>query len=413
MWPFRKKVEERIASSDPFLGEFLGARWQARADIEKASGHSVAASCIAAITGNLSAVPLKLYKHTDDGGREPATDHPLYEVLQTQASPTLTAFEAREWLVANVLMYGNGYARIERNGRAQVTGLQPLVAGSVTVECLPNGRLRYKHARKDGGTEVLLQEEVLHLRYRTSDGVCGMSPIQIAAATFGLALSQQDTAGAAAENSFRPAGALVFPEKLALPAKGATPAKGAGNAEDIVAKFKEKFVGALKANEVMVLDGGAKFETFSFNSKDSEFLESRKLSNMDICRVFGVPPSVAGITDNSTYSNSGEESRALVTRCLAPMAKRIEQAMNVALLTPESRKSFFIEHDLNALTRGDLAQRYAAYAIGRNNGWLNVDEIRKMENMSKVPGGDTFVVPLNVTSLAAANDNKNKIDGAA
>jgi HK97 family phage portal protein len=169
----------------------------------------------------------------------------------------------------------------------------------------------------------------------------------------------------------------------------------------------------MKANEVMVLDGGAKFETFSFNSKDSEFLESRKLSNLDICRVFGVPPSVAGITDNSTYSNVEQESRALVTRCLAPMAKRIEQAMNVALLTPESRKSFFIEHDLNGLTRGALEQRYAAYAVGRNNGWLSVNEIRRMENLSAVPGGDEYVVPLNVTSLAAANDNKNKIEDAA
>ncbi|WP_445222118.1 phage portal protein [Bradyrhizobium sp. Pa8] len=407
MWPFNKKVEERIASSDPFLGEFLGARWQARADIEKASGHSVAHACISAITGNLSAVPLKLYRHTDDGGREPASDHPLYDVLQTQASPTLTAFEAREWLAANVLMYGNAVARIERNGRGQVTSLHPLIAGSVTVERLGSGRLRYKHAQQNGGTEVLLQEEVLHLRYRTSDGVLGMSPIQIAAATFGLALSQQDTAGSAAENSFRPAGALVFPEKLAVAGKGA------GNAEDIVAKFKSKFVGSLKANEVMVLDGGAKFETFSFNSKDSEFLESRKLSNMDICRVFGVPPSVAGITDNSTYSNVGDESRALVTRCLAPMAKRVEQAMNVALLTTESRKSFFIEHDMAALLRGDLTAQYNAYAVGRNNGWLSVNEIRKFLNMGKVVGGDEYVVPLNVTSLAAANDNKNKIDEAA
>lgn len=407
MWPFNRKVEQRIASSDPFLGEFLGARWQASQDIERASGHSVAHACIAGITAPLAAVPLKLNRRLEDGGREPATEHPLYDVLQTQASPTLTAFEAREWMVASVLMYGNAYARIERNGRGQVTALHPLVAGTVTVERLGSGRLRYKHAQPNGGTEVLLQDEVLHLRYRTSDGVLGMSPIQIAAATFGLALSQQDTAGAAAENSFRPAGALVFPEKLAAAGKGV------GNADDIIAKFKSKFVGALKANEVMVLDGGAKFETFSFNSKDSEFLESRKLSNLDICRVFGVPPSVAGITDNSTYSNVEQESRALVTRCLAPMAKRIEQAMNVALLTPESRKTFFIEHDLNAMTRGAIEQRYASYAIGRNNGWLSVNEIRKFENMSAVPGGDEYVVPLNVTSLAAANDNKNKIEDAA
>lgn len=406
MWPF-KKQETRIASSDPFLGEFLGARWQGRAEIEKASGHSVAFSCIQTITGNLASVPLKLYRHTDDGGREPATDHPLYEVLQTQATEYHTAFEAREWLIANVLMHGNAFARIERNGRGQVIGLHPFIAGSVEIECLPSGRLRYKHTKSHGGgTETLLQEEVLHLRYRTHNGYWGMSPIQIAAATFGLALAQQDTAGAAAENSFRPAGALVFPDKLGT-------GSAAGSKENIIAKFKERFVGSLKANEVMVLDGGAKFETFQFNSKDSEFLESRKLSNLDICRVFGVPPSVAGITDNATYSNIGEESRALVTRCLAPMAARIEQSMNVALLTPESRKSFFIEHDLAGLLRGDLAQRYQAYAIGRNGGWLNVNEIRKFENMSNIGDvGNTYAEPLNM-GIVGANDNRNKIDEAA
>lgn len=401
IWPF-KKTETRIASSDPFLGEFLGARWQGRADIEKASGHAVAHRCISVIAETLSAVPLKVYRKTDDGGREPAQEHPLYAVLHDQAAPTLTAFEAREWLLASTLTYGNAYARIERNGRGQVVGLHPLVAGSVTVEKLKSGRLRYKHAQPDGGTETLLQEEVLHLRYRTRDGVLGLSPIQIAAAAFGLALAQQDTAGAAAENSFRPAGALVFPDKLS----------GAGK-ESVIDKFRERFVGQLKANEVMVLDGGAKFETFSFNSKDSEFLESRKLSNLDICRVFGVPPSVAGITDDATYSNIGEESRALVARCLAPWAKRVEQAMNSALLSPDARRALYVEHDLSALLRGDLVSRYDAYRVGREGGWLSSNEIRGFENMSRIPDGDTYVQPMNMGALGGANDNRNTIEEAA
>lgn len=396
MWPF-KKAETRIATSDPFLGEFLGARWQGRADIEKASGHAVAHRCISVIAENLAAVPLKVYRRTDDGGREAASDHPLYEVLHDQTSPRLTAFEAREWLVASILTHGNAYAAIERNGRGQVVALHPLQMGSVTVEVLKNGRLRYKHAQSDGGTKTYLQDDMLHLRYRTKDGVLGQSPIQIASAAFGLALAQQDTAGAAAENSFRPAGALVFPDKLS----------GTGK-EGIIEKFKARFVGQLKANEVMVLDGGAKFETFQFNSKDSEFLESRKLSNLDICRVFGVPPSVAGITDDATYSNIGEESRALVQRCLAPWARRIEQALNTTLLSPEARKTFFCEHDLAGLLRGDLAARYNAYRIGREGGWLSSNEIRAFENMSKIDGGDTYVEPLNYGRLGD-NDNRNTV----
>lgn len=393
MWPFKTKETRAVSSSDPFLGEFLGARWQARADIEKASGHAVAHRCIQLIAEQLAAVPLKVYRRTDEGGREAASDHALYPVLKDTFSPLLTAFEGREWMNVSALMYGNAYARIERNGRSQITALHPIPSPSVTVERLSTGRLRYKVALPNGGTQTYTQDEILHVRYRTKDGILGLSPIQIASATFGLALAQQDTAGAAAENAFRPAGMMVFPEKLS----------GNGK-ESAIAKFKERFVGQLKANEVIIMDGGAKFETLQFSAKDSEFLESRKLSNLDICRVYGVPPSAVGITDDATYSNIGEESRALVTRVLAPWAKRIESVYNTTLLSPEARKTHYIEHDLSGLLRGDLATRYAAYKIGREAGFLSVDDIRAFENMSKVAGGDTYMQPLNMAPLGVAQN---------
>lgn len=403
MWPFSKKTETRIATSDPYLGEFLGARWTARADIEKASGHAVAHRCISVIAETLASVPLSVYRRTDDGGREKAQDHPLYGVLHDQTSPSLTAFEAREWLIASILTAGNGYAKIERNGRGQVIALHPIQPGSVTVERLASGRLRYKVALANGGTDIVLQDDMLHVRYRTQDGILGQSPIQIAAAAFGLALAQQDQAGSAAENAFRPSGILSFPDKLSS-------GTGAGSKEDILTKFRARFIGQLKANDPIVLDGGATWSNIAFNSKDSEFLESRKLSNLDICRVFGVPPSVAGILDDSNYSSNVEESRALVQRCLAPMAKRIEQAMMSALLSPDARKTFYLEHDLAGLLKGDLVTRYNAYRVGREGGWLSVNEIRSFENMSKIAEGDSYVQPLNMGALGGANDNRAKID---
>ncbi len=408
IWPF-KKAETRIQSSDPYLGEFLGARWTARADIEKASGLAVAHRAVQTISENLAAMPLKVYRETEGGDRQPAKDHPIYTCLHDQMNERQTAFEGREMLIASMLIHGNAYARIERNGRGQVAALYPIQPGSIMVEKLASGRLRYKVARQDGGTDILLQDEVLHLKYRTADGVLGMSPIQIAASTFGLAIAQQDQAGAAAENAFRPAGALIFPEKLGVGDK-AVP----GSKESVIDKFRQRFIGQLKANEVIVLDGGAKFETFQFSAKDSEFLESRKLSNLDIARVYGVPPSIVGITDNSTYSNAEAESRALVVRCLAPMAKRIEMSLTSALLSPESRKQFTIEHDMNSLLRGTLAERYAAYRVGREGGWLNVNTIRAFENLGNIgPDGDTYVEPLNYGRLGGANDNRAKIEDAA
>ncbi|WP_027142719.1 phage portal protein [Mesorhizobium sp. WSM3626] len=404
-WPFGKKTETRdLTSWDLLQGTTYYSATGTPISPEAAAGHAVAHRCISVIAENLASVPLVLYRKTADGGREPATDHPLHDVLQSQSSSLLTAYEAREALIVSCLLFGNAFAKIERNGRGQVAALHPIPASRVSVEQLASGRLRYRVSPITvASTETLLADEILHLRYRLdrTTGFLGQSPISIAAATFGLALSQQEQAGSAAENAFRPSGLLTFPDKLS----------GAGK-EDIITKFQNRLIGSLKANQPLVLDGGATWSNISFNSKDSEFLASRQLSNLDVCRIFGVPPTAAGIVDQATYSNVEGESRALVQRCLQPWAKRIEQTMNVALLSPESRKSLFIEHDLDGLLHGSLVDRYNAYRVGREGGWLSTNEIRSMENMSKIPDGDQFVQALNM-GLVGANDNKAKIDEAA
>ena len=386
---FRRREERSTGrSSDPYLAEFFGQRGSASVDTDRASRYAIAIAARNVIAQGLAHLPLKLYRWTDNGGREPAREHPLYEVLQVQMNSSLTAFLGREMLIQAVATYGNGYARIERNGRGQVTALYPLDPREVAVERLSSGRLRYR-----AGGEVILQEDMLHVRYTSRDGVMGLSPIQEARETFALALSHTDEAIAISVNAFRPAGVFSFDANLS----------DRGRA-DIFEKFKSRLVGAMKANDPIVLDGGGKFTPITQTSKDAEFLESRKLSNMDVCRIYGVPPSTVGITDNATYSNIGEESRALVVRCLAPWAKRIEQAMNVALLTPESRKTFFIEHDLAGLLRGDLKARYEAYRIGREWGWLNGNEIRGMENLPTYEGGDRYLTPLNMDDGTGGGD---------
>jgi len=393
--PFFNRAEYRtspVKSSDPYLGEFLGNRagYSSYVDTDRASRHAVANACQNVIAATLASVPLKLYKRMENGGREAASDHPLYGVLQHNFNSQLEAMHGREWLMTMALKYGNAPARIETNGRGQVTALHPYDWQKVTLERMSNGRLRYKFQTEDNGNRTLLQDEVLHIRYRTMDGVTGVSPIQHAKETFSLALSQNDEAAALSENAFRPSGIISFPQII-----------GGDNKTGILDKFKDRFIGASKAGEPVILDGGAEFKPISQTSKDAEFLESRKLSNLDICRIYNVPPSAVGITDNATYSNIGEESRALVVRCLAPWAKRVEQAMNSALLTPESRKRYFIEHDLAGLLRGDLKARYEAYRVGKEWGWLSTNEIRSFENMQAVSGGDEYLSPLN---MRAANE---------
>ncbi len=386
-----------VVSSDPYLSEYFGIRESAAGVTvtpDRASGHAVALRCIQTIAENLAATPRVLYRRTENGGREPATDHPLYHALKDAPNDRQTAFEAHEFMVASVAIYGNAYAAIDVNGRGQTTAFRPLIPTAVTVEELRSGRLRYRHAPTDGGAEILLADEVLHIRYRSRDGKIGLSPISIARETFGRALAENDQAASLIKNGMKLSGAFVFPERISKEKR-----------DEFRTGAAEKFQGSLNAGQFLVLDGGAEFKPFSMPSKDAEFLESRKLSNLDIARIFGVPPSVVGITDDATYSNIGEESRALVVRCLAPWARRIEQAMNAALLTEGERKRLFIEHDLAALLRGDLKARYEAYRIGREWGWLNPNEIRAWENLSGIDGGNEYLSPLNMAPLGSRPDN--------
>jgi HK97 family phage portal protein len=388
---FGREARASVKNSDPYLAEFFGMRGGNGDYVnpDRASGIATAQACISIISQSLASVPLSLYRRTANGGREKATDHPLYGVLHDRAADGISAFEVREMLVASLMVHGNAYALKVWNGRGQVVELRPLDHHNVAVERLESGRLRYRVSGARGGVQVYLQEEILHLRYRLArDGAMGISPIQSARETFALALSQQNTAGVQARKGFRPEGALVFPTQLS----------GAGK-DVALSKLKDKIEAESSTSGVFVLDGGVEWRSFSFSSKDAEFLESRKLTNLDICRIWNVPPTAAGILDHGTYSNVEAESRALVVRCLAPMAKRIEQAMNLALLPDESRKTLFIEHDLQGLLRGDLQARYAAYRIGRDGGWLSSNEIRGWENMPEIDGGDEYLKPLNMASL--------------
>jgi HK97 family phage portal protein len=388
---FGRETRDAVNTSDPSLAEFLGQRSGAAGflDPSRASGTAVALACISAISQNLAAIPMNVYQRSENGGRERATNHPLFGVLHDRFNDRMTAFEGREYLVASLITTGNAYARVETNQRGQVVALWPLNPALVAVEILASGRLRYRVSDPRGGTKVHVQEEILHLRDSIGpDGIMGVSRIQRARETFSLALCQQDQAAKQASRAFRTEGALVFPQALSSDKKG-----------EALDKLRDRLTGEVETSGLLVLDGGVDFKGISMSSKDAEFLESRKLTNMDTARVFGVPPTVVGITDNATYSNVDGESRALVVRCLAPMARRIEQAMNAALLSAEGRKRHFIEHDLAGLMRGDQKARYEAYRIGREWGWLSPNEIRNWENLQKIDEGDEYLSPLNMAEL--------------
>jgi HK97 family phage portal protein len=263
------------------------------------------------------------------------------------------------------------------------------------LEQLANGRLRYR-VLNDGRPEVLLADDVLHVRGPSRDGLVGQSPIAIARGALALALVHQETASSLSRNALRPSGLVSFPEKLMQDQRNT-----------FRESMAEKYSGPENSGKLMIVDGGAKYERLAFSPEDAELLNSRKLSNEDVARIFNVPPTAAGILDKATYSNVEQEARSLVQNCIGPLAGRIETAMHRCLLTEAGRRTLYIEHDLNGLTRGDLRSRFESYRLGREIGALSPNDVRRLENQPPIADGDIYHMPANwmpLGSQVAANN---------
>jgi HK97 family phage portal protein len=347
----------------------------------------------------LASVPLHLYRRTADGGRERADANPLYEVLHSISNPLHSAFECREFLIRNLDYFGNSFARIERNQRGEVVALWPFMSGDISVELLPSGRLRYR-AYDGRRTQILLAEEILHIRHASRDAKLGLSPIQLARGSLSLAMGQAMTAQGMSDNALRPSAALSYPDRLSGDQK-----------QSLRLEADALYAGPANAGRLVIADGGAKFEKLAFSAEDSQFLEQRKLSNEDVCRVFGVPPTSVGLLDRATYSNVEQESKSLVQNCLAPLAVRIEAALSRCLLTPASRRTYFVEHDLSAILRGDTQARFESYRLARETGIYSANDVRRRENEPPLgPEGDIYHMPANWIALGrgAVNQNPNQ-----
>lgn len=387
---WRTLLERRgrtVNSRDPYLAEHFGMRANSAGQFvseDRATGIAAVHACVQLIAETIASLPLAPYRRTDAGGKTVDTQHPLYNVLHHQANSVLTAFELREMLVASCLLTGNGFALKDIDGRGAVTGLSPIAPGSVRVERLANGRLRYVV-----GTERYIQDEILHLRYRSKDGVSGLSPIGIARETLGLSLAHQQYESSFFANGARPLGVLQTPHAL--------------NAERLAtlrAGFNERFAGPHKAGNTLILEEGMEYKQIALSHADAQFVDSRQMNLEEIARIFRVPPPAIGILKEATYSNITEQSRSLVMHTLRPWMVRIEQAMNASLLTPAGRRTHFIEHNAEGLLRGNQKERYESYRIAREWGWLNVNEIRSKENMGGIgPEGDTYRQPMNSEPL--------------
>ena len=333
-------------------------------------------ACVQAIAETTASLPLILFRRGEDGDRERAADHPLYRVLHDMANPEQTALEFREYMQAAVLLKGNAFARIVRGYDGQVRELWPLNPDNVQVRRTPSG-LVYEHS-KEGVLTRLLSHEVLHLRHRLGDdGVLGVSPIAAARGVVELAIAENQHGVSTFTNGAKLLGVLKFPGKLKPEQRQA-----------IGASWASQHAGAANAGRTAILEEGVDFQALSMSLEDASWIEARKLSVIEVCRLFRVPPSIVGAMEQSNYSNSVEMARQFATQTLRRHLVMWEQAIAAKCLTDAGRRAYFCEHAVEGLLRGDSANRAAFYSSGINDGWMLRSEARKLENLPALPGVD-------------------------
>ncbi len=356
-------------------------------------------SCVRILAEAVAGLPLHLYSYTNDGGKEKEIKHPLYFVLHDEPNIEMTSFVFRETLMTHLLLWGNAYAQIIRNGKGEVIALYPLMPNRMTVDRDSQGRLVYIYqtssddAKTMKGTMVYLKpEEVLHIPGLGFDGLVGYSPIAMAKNSIGMAIACEEYGAKFFANGAAPSGVLEHPSTLKDPKK-------------VRESWNATFGGSANSNKVAVLEEGMKYTAIAISPEQAQFLETRKFQINEIARIFRVPPHMVGDLEKSSFSNIEQQSLEFVKYTLDPWVVRWEQAMARALLSPLEKEKYFIKFNVDGLLRGDYESRMNGYATARQNGWMSANDIRGLENLDKIPaeaGGDLFLVNGSMTKLADA-----------
>ena len=360
--------------------------------------HIAVYACVRVLSEAIAQLPLHVYKYNDKG-KERVPQHPLYFLLHDQPNPEMTSFVFRETLMSHLLIYGNAYAQIIRNGRGDVLGLYPLMPDKMKVDRDEKNRLIYIYSRydeanpnlKEQGDIVLYADEVLHIPGLGYDGLVGYSPIALAKNAIGISIACEDYGASFFGNNANPSGVLEHPGVIKNP--------------DKLRDAWHRAYGGRNAHKVAVLEEGVKFTPISIPNNEAQFLETRKFQIEEIARMYRVPLHMIGDLDHATFSNVEHLSLDFVKYSLDPWIVRWEQGLQKALLSDSEKGQYFIKFNVDGLLRGDYASRMQGYSIGIQNGFLCPNDVRELEDMNLIPeekGGFTYMVNGSMSRLCDA-----------
>ena len=407
---FKSRDKPKDSTAGSRYTFYMGGTTSGKAVTERSAMQMTAVySCVRILAEAIAGLPLHVYRYKDDGGKEKAIDHSLYLLLHDEPNPEMSSFVFRETLMTHLLLWGNAYAQIIRNGKDEVIALYPLMPNKMSVERDDSGQLYYQYLRSvdevGGKSEpVILQpRDVLHIPGLGFDGLVGYSPIAMAKNAIGLAIATEEYGAKFFANGAAPSGVLEHPGTIKDPQR-------------VREAWQSQFGGSQNSGKIAVLEEGMKYTPISISPEQAQFLETRKFQINEIARIFRVPPHMVGDLEKSSFSNIEQQSLEFVKYTLDPWVVRWEQSMQRRLLSPDEKNKYFVKFNLEGLLRGDYQSRMNGYATARQNGWMSANDIRELENLDRIPaeaGGDLYLINGNMLPLqkAGAFANTQNDDG--
>lgn len=353
---------------------------------QTAMKYSAVFACNRVLSETLASMPVMEYRKKPNGDREQTSDTPAYDILHNRPNEEMAPFNFKECCMGAINLGGNSVSQKLVNKFGELVGLYPYEWQNVKIDRDKTTKKLIYIIGSGAEQKPLRRDQVFHIPGPSLNGVIGLTPIEYVANAIRLGLSYESFGNNFYKNGANGSGAFKHQGEL-----------GEEAYQRLKKELKENYTGLKNAGVPMLLEGGLEFQPFTIKPADAQLIENKRFQIEDICRIYRVPQHLVQMLERSTNNNIEHQSLEFVMYTMLPHFKRWEENINMQLLAHEERKAgYYLEFKIDALLRGDAKSRAEAYAQGRQWGWLSVNDIRKLENMSPIPNGDIYLQPLNM-----------------
>lgn len=396
-----KEIRSSMATPEKWLTEWFNGGVESKTGVmvnERSALNYSAVYCATRILADtLMQIPLLIYKREKNNGRSVADKHPFYPILHRRVNSGMTSARFRQTLQGHLTLWGMAYAYIERTVGGKIIGLKPIRPDLMHIE-VHEKELVYEYHPLHGAPQKIPRNELLVIPGFGFDGIRGYSVVSLARESIGLGLATEEFGARFFANGAHMGGIIEHPALL-----------GPDAAQHLEKSVNEMHQGLGKSHQLMVIEEGAKYNPISIPPEDAQFLQTRQFQTVEIARWFNVPVHMLKDLERATFTNIEHMGIEFVTYTMGPWLTLWETELEVQLLTEREQEDYYVEFNVSGLLRGDTKTRYEAYKMGRDAGFLSINDIRQKENMTVIPGGDNNLEPLNMVPVGTKLENKERL----